>query len=683
MKLRKAILICGTVIINSGICVAQAKQTDSLKQILAIAKEDTNKIKTLNELGIIAANKNEFENASQYGKEALALSERLDFDKGKAASHHTIGINQVYQNLYPEAITSFREALRINEKLGDKIGIAQHYKDMALVYYIQENDPEALKNYYIALRLYEQLKDSSAMADALHEIGATYYYLQNYTEAEKNYKAALKIYQMLGSNDGIAYATKNIGVLYTIQGKEAFKKGETGIAKTKYNEAIEMHQTAIRIFEKSDSKNGLMETFPFLGNTYEMLGYLYLQEQDTKASEKSYSLALDYDLAFMRIAEELNDHNYINEACNVLGSIYIKLKKYNEANFFLKKGLAIAIEKGYVSTRRDVYEHLAVLDSCTGNFKGALKHYKLFIQFRDSLINTENTREAEQHKLQFEFDKKEDSLNQKQIITQTKLESQKNQKNFYLAGAGMLGLLSLFVFLNFRNQKKINRLADDAHAKEKAELELQSLRAQLNPHFMFNSLNAIQELILLEENEKSQSYLARFAKLLRMLLENADRPFIPLQREIDFLQLYLSLENLRIPDLEFSITVDPKINTEETQIPNMILQPYIENAIWHGLSHKESDKRLAIRINNENGFTKYEIEDNGVGRKRSAELKSLYRKEHKSKGMELLSKRFKLLAKEYGSDIETMITDVMEGNTIKGTLITIKVPVEFSNNKRK
>ena len=219
---------------------------------------------------------------------------------------------------------------------------------------------------------------------------------------------------------------------------------------------------------------------------------------------------------------------------------------------------------------------------------------------------------------------------------------------------------------------------DDVHAKQKTELELQSLRAQLNPHFMFNSLNAIQELILKEENEKSQSYLARFAKLLRMLLENADKPFIPLQREIDFLQLYLSLENLRIPDLKFSIDVGKVVDTEQTMIPNMILQPYIENAIWHGLSHKENDRRLQIRINQSNGTTTYEIEDNGVGRKRSAELKSLYRKEHKSKGMELLSKRFKLLAKEYGSDIETSVRDVIDENTMKGTKVLINVPKPFS-----
>ncbi len=216
-----------------------------------------------------------------------------------------------------------------------------------------------------------------------------------------------------------------------------------------------------------------------------------------------------------------------------------------------------------------------------------------------------------------------------------------------------------------------------------AHLEMQSLRAQLNPHFMFNSLNAIQELILMEENDKSHSYLARFSKLLRLLLENTEKPFIPLQREIDFIQLYLSLENLRIPELQFSITVDPAIDTEQTSIPNMILQPYIENAIWHGLSHKPTDKKLQIRITKTNGAIQYEIEDNGVGRKKSAELKSLFRKEHKSKGMELLSKRFKLLSKELGVDIVTSYEDVINNGEVAGTLVIIKVPNNFSEEIKK
>lgn len=221
-----------------------------------------------------------------------------------------------------------------------------------------------------------------------------------------------------------------------------------------------------------------------------------------------------------------------------------------------------------------------------------------------------------------------------------------------------------------------------ASQKQMAELELQSLRAQLNPHFMFNSLNAIQELILKEDFENSHTYLARFAKLLRMLLENSEQPFTPLQKEIDFLELYLSLEKLRLPDLQFSITCDADVNKEETLIPNMILQPYIENALWHGLSHKPADRKLEIRIQKQDEDVIYHIRDNGVGRKKAAELKSLFRKEHRSKGMELLTKRFKLLSEEFGFDIKTEVSDVMINGEVGGTKVSISVPDSLAQHNQ-
>lgn len=244
----------------------------------------------------------------------------------------------------------------------------------------------------------------------------------------------------------------------------------------------------------------------------------------------------------------------------------------------------------------------------------------------------------------------------------------------------VLLLLTVLLLAQIRiNQIRKREKENTRSIKRMAELELQSLRAQLNPHFMFNSLNAIQELILLNENEKSQSYLARFSKLLRILLENADKPFITLQREIDFLNLYISLENLRIPDLQFSLSVDSAIRTEQIQIPNMILQPYIENAIWHGLSHKVGTRILKLKIKQVKDATEYEIEDNGVGRNKSQEMKNQFRKEHKSKGMELISKRLELLSRKFGSVIQVNITDVLINEEVKGTLINIKVPLSITN----
>ena len=260
----------------------------------------------------------------------------------------------------------------------------------------------------------------------------------------------------------------------------------------------------------------------------------------------------------------------------------------------------------------------------------------------------------------------------------------KRENELLLTGLGIFVLVSVFAALLIRQRNFKRKAIEKAETGHKmAELELQSLRAQLNPHFMFNSLNAIQSLIVSEDNERSHLYLSRFSKLLRMLLDNANQPFVSLKQEIEFLELYLSLENLRIPDLHFSITGDARINAEERMIPNMILQPYIENAIWHGLSNKKGDRQLQIRIGENATSTKIEIEDNGVGRKKAAALKQLFRSAHHSKGMELLSRRFHLLSKEYGAAIQTSVTDLQDNASETGTLVRIDVPFSLSPTTKK
>lgn len=272
------------------------------------------------------------------------------------------------------------------------------------------------------------------------------------------------------------------------------------------------------------------------------------------------------------------------------------------------------------------------------------------------IIDLQNDREKEHHE-------KEEIISYQNILLKRKIDERTEELEL--------------------EKRRSEELLIKASKKQMAELELQSLRARLNPHFMFNSLNAIQELILKEDIENAHTYLARFAKLLRQLLENAEKPFTSLQKEIDFLEIYLSLEKLRIPDLQFSITTDPTINKEKTLIPNMILQPLIENALWHGLSPKSSDKKLEVTIQKQNGTVIYDVKDNGVGRKKSAELKSLYRKQHQSKGMELLTKRFQLLGSQFGSDIQTEVNDVMINGEIGGTKVSVIVPdslTQYINN---
>ena len=470
----------------------------------------------------------------------------------------------------------------------------------------------------------------------------------------------------MGDKRSMAYSYNNIGIIYWSQGD--------------YSEAMKYYLACLKIREEIGDKQALAVPYINIGLTYDRQG--------------NYPEALNNYFAGLKIAEEIGDKSMIANIYNDIGELYTKLERFPEARQYLNDDLSLYKELGSKEGIKDCYDGLAQLDSATGNWVGAYQNHKLFILYEDSLRNEENTKKSLRVQMQFEFDKREDSSKYRASLADEKLklqlQSQKNQKTFYIAGFALSVLVFALIFYILKGRQRANatiaaeRLktekADVAH--KMAELELQSLRTQLNPHFMFNSLNAIQELIVMEENELSQSYLERFARLLRILLENADQPFISLRKEIDFLELYLSLESLRIPDLQYSIEVDPTLDAEKTMIPNMILQPYIENALWHGLQNRQGEKKLRLHIYRQNEFLHYEIKDNGVGRKKAVELKSLYRKEHHSKGMELLSKRFKLLSEEYGQDIQTNVTDVVDRGNVAGTLVEITVPSSLSEPRQ-
>lgn len=279
------------------------------------------------------------------------------------------------------------------------------------------------------------------------------------------------------------------------------------------------------------------------------------------------------------------------------------------------------------------------------------------------------------------------TLQQQQLLlAQQELQTKKQQQMFILIGAGLLLLSLLLAFRIYKNRQRAQALINAERLKvqkaeavrKMAEFEMHGLRAQLNPHFMFNSLNAIQEQILKEDSEGASTYLTTFSRMLRQLLENAEYAFVPLSKELQFLKAYLSMEKLRMPDLEYDMFVDPALDAETVLIPNMILQPYLENAIWHGLSPKVGSRLIRVSVSQKHEGYLVEIVDNGVGRQKAAELQSRYRKAHKSKGMELLRKRFELIKVEFGSHIQTRIIDLKDGGLSVGTKVSLFLPTNFA-----
>lgn len=217
--------------------------------------------------------------------------------------------------------------------------------------------------------------------------------------------------------------------------------------------------------------------------------------------------------------------------------------------------------------------------------------------------------------------------------------------------------------------------------KKIAEVEMTALRAQMNPHFLFNVLNAIKLYMVQNDARTASRYLTKFARLIRLILSNSKLSVVKLSEELSALKLYIEMENFRFnKKFDYSIKVDDRIDPDKVDIPPMILQPYVENAIWHGLMHKEEGARqLTIDIypNEDMKGIYFIIEDNGIGRARAAQIKSRTRTRHKSVGMEITKDRIAITNKMFDTNAKVEIVDLKYKNTGQaiGTKVVVHLPM--------
>ncbi|MEO7308992.1 MAG: histidine kinase [Chitinophagaceae bacterium] len=237
----------------------------------------------------------------------------------------------------------------------------------------------------------------------------------------------------------------------------------------------------------------------------------------------------------------------------------------------------------------------------------------------------------------------------------------------------VLSVIALALLIWWFVTKRIRAIRKETAVKQlMAEAEMKALRAQMNPHFIFNSLNSIQECIVMKNTDGAYTYLSKFSKLVRRILENSGKQFVPLLEETQLLQWYVELEQLRFNEpIVFTMDIDPGIDRQETMIPSMILQPYIENALWHGLAQKAGEKKLSVvfaRINNRLVCT---IQDNGIGRQQSAAINQQYKPNKQSMGMEITKERLNLISEQAKVEIEDLIDET--GNAA-GTKVVVHLP---------
>ncbi len=323
------------------------------------------------------------------------------------------------------------------------------------------------------------------------------------------------------------------------------------------------------------------------------------------------SKAMQYALNGLSIAQHANVKPYMLKGYLLLSDLYKTLQKNDSAYFFLKQ----------------------------------------YISLKDSVANQQFFWRLTNYKKQADFKKQIDHvtlLEQDNKIKEERLKNASLLKWVLIIGLLLVVLISIVVYRSLSLRRKNEKLKSEHEQvrfqQHTTELEMQALRAQMNPHFIFNCLSSINRFILKNETESASDYLTKFSRLIRMVLTNSNKKFITLEDELDMLKLYLDMERLRFKNsFDYNIIFTNSIDINNIFIPPLILQPFAENAVWHGLMHKEGNGRLDISLHVEGKILICEITDDGVGRKKAAMTKSKTVEKEKSMGLKLTTERLALL----------------------------------------
>lgn len=352
-----------------------------------------------------------------------------------------------------------------------------------------------------------------------------------------------------------------------------------------------------------------------------------------------------------------------------------KLGMQDSAIKSINKAQQLGVEIGDLNIQQKSFKELSKLAESQGNVAEALELYKKYVLYQDSTVSLKEQELDQKLIISEEYSKKQqkiDLLEKNEEINEKTIEllqeSSRNQRILIYSLVG--GLLLIFgsgylVYKNMRQRRLANQL-----------IALRSLRSQMNPHFIFNALNSVNLYIAQKDERTANKYLTEFSRLMRLVLEQSQKDFIPLQQELEMIKLYINLEHDRFKDkFDFQLNIDPNLDEDSLQIPPMLIQPYIENAIWHGLRYKEEKGLLTVSYNLIGDSIIVRVEDNGIGREKSNQIKTKNQLKTQSTGMYNIESRLKIINSMFKTKISLKINDL---NSHHGTLVEVEIPINSS-----
>ncbi|MBT8237840.1 MAG: tetratricopeptide repeat protein, partial [Croceitalea sp.] len=577
----------------------------------------------------------------------LNNAKKSNYNFGEAYTLIQLGSIYFERSRFEKAIFLYNEALEVTELIEDITLKVHCLNKLGAAYQKTEAIQSAIDHIQRALEIAGAIENPSKAIQkeinrSLNNMGSVYNTLGQWDFAISKYDEAIKNEMALNNYLGLAKNHQDKGESLEAQGnlKEALISYNTALA---YNAEIQSPE----IHVKSN------------------LGIAHIYVHQSKFEDASVIFKKILDPALKLGNMELLSELYIN-----MGWDYIELGQFDSANDYLIKGAELAQTYNLPIEMEEAYIFLSDLNAAEGDFKNALGNYKEARTIERRSLNDRNRRymadlisraETENKNRQIAELAKENEM--------VKSRLRKNQTTI-LVSVLVLGLIIAFFYL-------MNRQSQSNYEKRVLSMEQHMLRSQMNPHFLFNSLNSIKLYIINNDKKNAVHYLNKFSKLVRRILEGSSLKEAPLADELETIELYLNIENIRFSDdIKYNITVDPNINVNKVKIPSLMLQPFLENAIWHGLSSKEGPKNIWVTVKKkDNMHIVISIEDNGVGRMASAQIKENRVLQRKSVGIDITKERIANFAQNYQFDHSVEIIDLFDEQGMpKGTKVVLEIP---------
>ncbi|WP_281337105.1 tetratricopeptide repeat-containing sensor histidine kinase [Flavobacterium eburneipallidum] len=602
-----------------------------------------------------------FEKAIQFYRKSLQITTKINYDYASAVALQNIGTAFDYLGKLDSTLVYMQKAYYYAKLSKDKNNLAYILTDLGFVYNNLGNNALAIKYNLEALPLFEKMNDLDGLERTYFALGRIFDNQNDFKSSTSYYEKCLQIDKKTNNNERLILVLNSLA--------------SANIKRKELNTALQFNNQAFEIASK-------LNNVDLIAGSFKNYGDINFEKQNFLKANNNYIKAYE-------IYKKLNSDTFISKTAIKIATSFYKLNKLDKAKEYGLLGYNLTKKTNYKSDQKDAAEILSDIYSKNNDYKNAFNFKKIASDIGEKIYFDESKDIALKATYQYETEKKEATikeLNQKKKISELESNKKSILINSIVISFLALALIAYFLFSRFKEKKKNELLQTQLienqkrlEAEKKAtDSELKALKSQMNPHFIFNALNSIQEQFMYGDKLKGNEQLSNFTYLTRQILEVSGKKQITIATEIDILTKYLELEKMRFAkDFEYSITTSETIDEDYMKLPPMLLQPFVENSIKHGLMHKNGLKTIAIDfdLSSSEDYLICTIIDNGIGRQKSAEIKAGNLEKHNSFSTKSIQQRLELLNDNLQLQELIVYSDLLENDSVVGTKVVAHIPL--------